>query len=64
MQRYFIQFSYFGRKFHGLQKQFHRPPNIHQLDDEDLEELYRADEVTVQVTPCSHKLSKSKLCSV
>ena len=52
MQRYFIQFSYFGRKFQGLQKQFHRPNNIHQLGDEDLEKLYRADEVTVQVTPC------------
>ena len=52
MQRYFIQFSYFGRKFHGLQKQFHRPSNLHQLDEVDLRELYRADEVTVQVTSC------------
>ena len=49
MQRYFIQFSYFGRKFHGLQKQFHRPNNLHQLGEEDLQELYTADEVTVQV---------------
>ena len=52
MQRYFIQFSYFGRKFHGLQKQFHRPSNLHQLDEVELRELYRADEVTVQVTSC------------
>ena len=50
MQRYFIQFSYFGGKFQGLQKQFHRPNNVHQLDDGELQELYRADEVTVQVT--------------
>ena len=49
MQRYFIQFSYFGKKFSGLQKQFFRPANIHSLDEEDLREIYTKDEVTVQV---------------
>ena len=49
MQRYFIQFSYFGRKFQGLQKQFRRPPNMQKLGTEDLREIYKKDEVTVQV---------------
>ena len=49
MQRYFIQFSYFGRKFNGLQKQFQRPHNVHKLGAEELEKLYSEDEATVQV---------------
>ena len=49
MQRYFIQFSYWGKNFKGLQKQFHRPKNLHKLHEEDVKEHYTKDEITVQV---------------
>ena len=49
MQRYFIQFSYWGKNFKGLQKQFHRPKNLHKLHEEDIKEHYIKDEITVQV---------------
>ena len=49
MQRYFLQFSYFGRKFSGLQKQNYRPPDLHTFGEEEQQEIYKRDEGTVQV---------------
>ena len=49
MQRYFIQFAYWGKRFRGLQKQDHRPLKLHQLPEEEIISYYEKDEKTVQV---------------
>ena len=48
MQRYFIQFTYWGTQFRGLQKQLHRPLDLHKLPEDEISEVYTRDEVTVQ----------------
>jgi len=48
MQRYFIQFAYWGKRFRGLQKQDHRPIKLHQLPEEEIRSHYEKDEKTVQ----------------
>ena len=49
MQRYYLQFSYFGKHFRGLQKQFYRPADLHLQTEEKIRENYQKDEITVQV---------------
>ena len=49
MQRYFIQFAYWGKRFRGLQKQDHRPLKLHLLPEEEIISYYEKDEKTVQV---------------
>ena len=34
--------------FRGLQKQLHRPRNLHKLPEDEISAVYRLDEVTVQ----------------
>ena len=39
MQRYFIQFTYWGTRFRGLQKQRHRPLDLHKLPEDEISEV-------------------------
>ena len=39
MQRYFIQFTYWGTRFRGLQKQLHRPLDLHKLPEDEISEV-------------------------
>ena len=48
MQRYFIQFSYCGRYFNGLQSQTLRMKNISERSSEELSSFYTSCEDTVQ----------------
>ena len=39
MQRYFIQFTYWGTRFRGLQKQSLRPLDLHKLPEDEISEV-------------------------
>ena len=39
MQRYFIQFTYWGTRFRGLQKQRLRPLDLHKLPEDEISEV-------------------------
>ena len=54
MQRYFIQFTYRGNRFQGLQKQFLRPLDLHHRPPDEIRDFYVQDEVTNESTASGH----------
>ena len=58
MQRYFIQFTYRGNRFQGLQKQFLRPLDLHHRPPDEIRDFYVQDEVTNESTASGLVLQK------